>query len=66
VQQLVTAGLRVFRIGGKRDTTTWGWLTWLVRHWDEIESIIRTRGTGPWFYVIYERSIAELKIPDPP
>lgn len=65
VQQLVTAGLRVFRIGGKRDTTTWGWLTWLVRHWDEIESIIRTRGSGPWFYVIYERNIAELKISDP-
>lgn len=63
VQQLIAAGLRVFRIGGKRDTTTWGWLTWLVRHWDEIESIIQTRGPGPWFYVIYERSIAELKFP---
>jgi len=63
VQQLITAGLRVFRIGGKRDTTTWGWLTWLVRHWHEMEKIIRTRGSGPWFYVIYERNIAELEIP---
>ena len=61
MQQLVEAGLRVFRIGGKRDTTTWGWLTWLVRHWDEMEHIIRTRGSGPWFYVVYERNIAELE-----
>lgn len=66
VQQLVAAGLRVFRIGGKRDTTTWGWLTWLVRHWDEIEDIIRTRPRGPWFYVIYERSMAEIEVPSSP
>jgi hypothetical protein len=63
VQQLVAAGLRVFRIGGKRDTTTWGWLEWLVRQWDELEEIIRTRGPGPWFYVIYEHRIVELPLP---
>lgn len=66
VQHLLLAGLRVFRIGGKRDTTTWGWLSWIVRQWDEIEHIIHTRGPGPWFYVIYERSVVELEIPDPP
>jgi hypothetical protein len=64
VQQLAAAGLRVFRIGGKRDATTWGWLTWLVRHWEEVETIIRTRGPGPWFYVINEGNIVELEIPD--
>lgn len=62
VQQLVAAGLRVFRIGGKKDATTWGWLTWLVRQWDELEKIIRTRGPGPWFYVIYEHRIVELPL----
>ena len=46
VQQLVVAGLRVFRIGGKRDTTTWGWLEWLVRQWDELEAAIEVQGTA--------------------
>jgi PIN domain-containing protein len=64
VQQLAAAGLRVFRIGGKRDATTWGWLTWLVRHWEEIEIVIRTRGPGPWFYVVYEGRLVELAVPD--
>jgi hypothetical protein len=63
VQQLLAAGLRVFRIGGKKDATTWGWLTWLVHQWDEVEDIIRTRGLGPWFYVIYEHRIVELPLP---
>ncbi|HEY7932196.1 MAG TPA: type II toxin-antitoxin system prevent-host-death family antitoxin [Solirubrobacteraceae bacterium] len=62
VQHLVSARLRVFRIGGKKDATTWGWLTWLVHQWDEIEKIIRTRGPGPWFYVVYEHSIVELPL----
>jgi len=62
VQQLVAAGLRVFRIGGKKDATTWGWLTWLVRQWDEVEKIIRTRGPGPWFYVVYQHRIVELPL----
>lgn len=65
VQHLVAAGLRVFRIGGKKDTTTWGWLTWLVGQWDEMEKIIRNRGPGPWFYVIYEHKIVELTLPTP-
>jgi hypothetical protein len=65
VQQLVNAGLRVFRIGGKKDATTWGWLTWLVGQWDEMENIIRNRGAGPWFYVIYEHKIVELALPKP-
>jgi len=32
VRYLKAAGLRVFRIGGKRDLSTWDWLTRLVRH----------------------------------
>ena len=51
-----------FSAFGVRDTTTWGWLEWLVRQWDELEEIIRTRGPGPWFYVIYEHRIVELPL----
>lgn len=64
VQHLVSAGLRVFQIGGKKDSTTWGWLTWLVNQWDDVEAIIRTRQVGPWFYVIYESKLVELDLPD--
>ncbi len=62
VQALRDAGLRVFLIGGKRDATTWGWLEWLVRHWATVEEVVRTRGDGPWFYVIHERKVLELKL----
>lgn len=55
-------GLRVFRIGGKRDETTWGWLTWVVRRWDDIEDVISSRGPGPW-YVITERAVREIPLP---
>jgi hypothetical protein len=64
VLQLRNAGLRVFHIGGRKDETTWGWLTWLVRLWPEMERIIQTRGPGPWFQVVHEHRIVELKIPD--
>jgi hypothetical protein len=63
LQYLKAAGLRVLRIGGKRDLSTWDWLTRLVRHWDHIEEIVRTRGKGPWFYVINEHSVVELEVP---
>jgi len=63
LRHLKAAGLRVFRIGGKRDLSTWDWLTRLVRHWDHIDEIVRTRGSGPWFYVINENSVLELDVP---
>ena len=59
---LKAAGLRVFRIGGKRDLSTWDWLTRLVRHWDQMEEIVRSRGPGPWFYVVNENSVVELDV----
>ena len=65
VQHLVSAGLRGFQIGGKKDSTTWGWLTWLINQWDDVEAIIRTRQSGPWFYVIYEHKLVELDLPSP-
>ena len=62
LQYLKDAGLRVFRIGGKRDLSTWDWLTRFVRHWDRIEEIVRTRGPGPWFYSVNENSVVEVHV----
>jgi hypothetical protein len=60
---LKAAGLRVFEIGGKRDLSTWDWLTRLVRHWDTIEEIVRSRGPGPWLYIVNENAVVELVMP---
>jgi hypothetical protein len=60
---LKAAGLRVFEIGGKRDLSTWDWLTRLVRHWDTIEQIVRSRGPGPWLYIVNENAVVELVMP---
>ena len=59
---LKEAGLRVFEIGGKRDLSTWDWLTRLVRHWDTIEEIVRSRGPGPWLYIVNENAVVELRM----
>jgi hypothetical protein len=63
-RQLREAGLRVFRIGGKRDESTWEWLKRIVRHWDAMEDIIANRGPGPWFYAINQNGLVERSIPD--
>ena len=62
IRQLTLAGLRVLRIGGKRDLPTWEWLVWVVRHWDAIEEIVRARPEGPWFYVINEVGLSEIPL----
>lgn len=63
LRYLREAGLRVFEIGGKRDLSTWDWLTRLVRHWDTIEEIVRSRGPGPWLYIVNENAVVELEMP---
>jgi len=63
LRYLKEAGLRVFEIGGKRDLSTWDWLTRLVRHWDTIEEIVRSRGPGPWLYIVNENAVVELEMP---
>jgi hypothetical protein len=63
LRRLQEAGLRVFCIGGKKDLSTWDWLSRLVRHWDAMEEIIRTRGPGPWFYVVNEGAVVEVDFP---
>lgn len=56
------AGLRVFWIGGKKDMSTWDWLTRLVRHWGALERVISERGAGPWFYSVNEGGLKEIPL----
>lgn len=62
IRLLRDAGLRVFRIGGKRDLATWDWLVRLVRYWDRVEEAIADEGPGPWFYVINENGLRKLTV----
>jgi PIN like domain len=36
-------GLRVFRIGGRKDQSTWEWLGRFVRYWGRMEQIMADR-----------------------
>lgn len=65
LRQLHAAGLRVFWIAGKKDLSTWEWLVRLVRNWDRIEDIVRTRGKGPWFFAVNDHSVSEISLPPP-
>lgn len=62
IRQLLTADLRVLRIGGKRDLSTWDWLVRLVRRWNEIVEIARVRPSGPWFYVVNDGGLSEISL----
>ncbi|MBV9592627.1 MAG: hypothetical protein JO147_02335 [Actinobacteria bacterium] len=62
IRQLTLANLRVFRVGGKRDASSWDWLVRVVRYWEAIEEVIRNRPDGPWFYLINEGGLAELPL----
>lgn len=62
---LKAAGLRVFRIGGKRDMPTWDWLVRTVRLWPAMEEIIEDRPVGPWLYVLNENGLAEVHLHEP-
>jgi PIN like domain len=54
--------LRVFWLAGRRDLSTWGYLTRIVRRWSEIEAAISARGQGPWFIAINESRLTELTV----
>lgn len=62
IEVLRASGLRVFRLAGKRDLTTWGYLVRLVQRSDDMEAVIRDRGSGPWLYAINETSVTEVPI----
>jgi hypothetical protein len=54
--------LRVFHLAGKRDLSNWDYLVRLVRRWDDMERVIASRGTGPWFMAVNERDVTELRV----
>jgi hypothetical protein len=39
-------GLRMFRVGGSQDLSTWDWLGRFVRHWPAIDEVVATRPRG--------------------
>ena len=53
-------GLRVFRIGGKQDKSSWDWLTRMVRYWDDMEQVVADRPDGPWFYLVNQTGLSEV------
>lgn len=57
-----SARLRVFWIAGKRDLSNWDNLKLVVKWWDRMEEIVRDRGPGPWFQVLGDSGIPELKV----
>lgn len=62
IQAFLDAGLRVLRIGGKRDLSTWDWLVRMVRRWDDIEALLRDQPEGPWFYVVNEQNLRRIEL----
>jgi len=62
LERLRDHGVRVFYIAGKRDLTSWGNMVRLVRRWDDLERVIRERGSGPWFMAVHEHRVSEVTI----
>jgi hypothetical protein len=55
-------GLRVFWIAGRRDLSTWDALVRLVRRWDDIETTLATRASGPWFFAVNDGALTEISV----
>lgn len=54
--------LRVIRLAGRKDVSTWDAMARLVRHWEQIEQVLHDRPEGPWLYAIYETRLAEVPL----
>lgn len=59
---LARHGLRVFRVGGKSDQSTWDWLTRFTRFWPAIEATVAARPEGPWFYLVNANGLSEVPL----
>jgi hypothetical protein len=59
---LTSHGLRVIRIGGKKDPSTWEVLGRFVRHWESIEDLLASRPTGPWIYLLNGTGLGEVPL----
>ena len=55
-------GLKVLRVGGAQDLSTWEWLGRFVRHWQTIEEVLEARPEGPWFYLVNANGLAEVPL----
>lgn len=62
LQALYESGLRVFRIGGTRDLSTWAWLGRFIRYWPRMEQVMLDRPEGPWFYLVNQSGLAEVPL----
>lgn len=55
-------GLRVIRVGGKRDLSNWDMLVRFIKYWDAIEDEVARRGEGPWFLFLMSNGLHEVKL----
>lgn len=56
--------MRVIRLGGRKDLDNWGYLSLLVKHWNDIESFITSRPLGPWcLRVLPSEGLREEPVP---
>lgn len=62
LQLLRSSGLRVLWIAGVKDLTTWGYLVRIVRRWNDIEALLLSRPTGPWFYAVGDTRLSEITV----
>ena len=62
VEVLRNHGLRVFFLAGRRDLSNWGYLVRLVKRWDDVENVMRLRGSGPWFYAVHDTRVAGVAL----
>lgn len=58
-------GMRVFWIADRRDMDNWGYLTRIVRRWDEIDRAVSDGGAGPWFREIREHGVVPVVLRTP-
>lgn len=60
-----SSGLRMIRLGGRKNLTTWGYLTLLVSQWDNIEDLVKNRPVGPWFFrILTSGEFREMHVPE--
>ena len=53
-------GLRVLRLAGRKDLSTWDAIIRLVHRWEDIERLMRDRPHDPWVFEVFDTSLKEL------
>lgn len=57
-----SARLRIVRLGGRRDLSSWGYASLLVRRWDDIEEFSTANPDGPWFLRVTSSGVRHMVI----